>query len=103
MRLPANTNTLDFRAIAVHRNRETFIPRGEGRFEENDLSYVITKPEAINNLLSMGESAPRHSQCNGCRRRTCWSNDCQTARKDMNIKLIEKDKERQLYISNRLS
>ncbi|MBN3035425.1 MAG: Trk system potassium transporter TrkA [Bacteroidales bacterium] len=45
---------LDFRAVAVHRNGKTLIPRGNDRFLLNDLAYVITKPDGIAQLLKLG-------------------------------------------------
>ncbi|MCD4735566.1 MAG: Trk system potassium transporter TrkA [Bacteroidales bacterium] len=45
---------LDFRAVAIHRNSETIIPRGDDRFQANDLAYVITKPDGIAKLLKLG-------------------------------------------------
>ena len=45
---------LDFRAVAIHRNSETIIPKGDDRFLVNDLSYVVTKPGGINDLLKLG-------------------------------------------------
>lgn len=47
-------HNLDFRAIAIHRKSNTIIPRGSDRFQENDLAYVITRPEGINHLLQLG-------------------------------------------------
>lgn len=45
---------LDFRAVAIHRGSETIIPRGEDVFDENDLAYVVTKPNGIEYLLKLG-------------------------------------------------
>ncbi|MBN1340289.1 MAG: Trk system potassium transporter TrkA [Bacteroidales bacterium] len=45
---------LDFRAVAIHRNSRTIIPRGNDRFLTNDLAYVITKPDGIATLLKLG-------------------------------------------------
>jgi len=45
---------LDFRAVAIHRNSETIIPKGDDKFLVNDLSYVVTKPGGINDLLKLG-------------------------------------------------
>ena len=45
---------LDFRAIAILRDGKTIIPRGHDRFLENDMAYVITKPEGIQELLRLG-------------------------------------------------
>ncbi len=45
---------LNFRAIAIHRNSKTIIPRGNDVFKLNDLAYVITKPDGIETLLKLG-------------------------------------------------
>jgi trk system potassium uptake protein len=45
---------LDFRAVAIHRNSKTIIPRGSDTFEKNDLTYVVTKPGGIETLLKLG-------------------------------------------------
>jgi trk system potassium uptake protein len=45
---------LDFRAVAIHRRAQTIIPKGDDVFQENDLAYVITRPEAIDQLLKLG-------------------------------------------------
>lgn len=42
---------LDFRAVAIHRDRHTFIPRSNDIFMKGDLAYVITKPQAIEELI----------------------------------------------------
>ncbi len=43
----------DFRAVSIHRRAHTIIPKGDDRFHENDLAYVITKPRGINHLLEL--------------------------------------------------
>jgi trk system potassium uptake protein len=45
---------LDFRAVAIHRNSQTIIPKGHDKFLVNDLSYVITKPGGLKELLKLG-------------------------------------------------
>lgn len=45
---------LDFRAVAIHRNSKTIIPRGNDEFKANDMAYVITRPSGINTLLKLG-------------------------------------------------
>ena len=45
---------LNFRAVSIHRNGKTIIPNGNTYFRENDLAYVITKPEGIEMLLQLG-------------------------------------------------
>ena len=45
---------LDFRAVAIHRNSKTIIPRGNDEFKTNDLAYVVTRPEGIQTLMNLG-------------------------------------------------
>lgn len=45
---------LKFRAVAIHRDSETIIPKGEDFFQLNDLAYVVCKPDGIEELLKMG-------------------------------------------------
>ena len=52
--IAAENPQLSFRAVAIHRNSNTIIPRGNDAFETGDLAYVITKPEAIDQLLKLG-------------------------------------------------
>lgn len=47
-------DNLDFRAVAIHRRSETIIPKGDDVFLENDMAYVITKPDGIDQLLRLG-------------------------------------------------
>jgi len=86
---------LNFRAIAILRDSKAFIPRGNDKFMENDLAYVITKPEGITTLLELG-GKQRLTINNiiivgGGRigRRTA-----KKLGKNLNIKLIEYDKKR---------
>ncbi len=41
----------DYRTVAIIRNSETIIPRGNTIFRFNDLAYVITSPEGIKQLM----------------------------------------------------
>ncbi len=45
---------LDFRAVAIHRDSKTIIPRGHDAFKINDLAYVVTRPSGINTLMRLG-------------------------------------------------
>jgi trk system potassium uptake protein TrkA len=94
---------LDFRAVAVHRNRETFIPRGDDKFLANDLSYVITKPNAIEHLLKLGGKVQidiHNIMIIGGGR--VGRITAKRLEKDKNIKLIEKDKERCMVLTDYL-
>jgi trk system potassium uptake protein TrkA len=94
---------LDFRAVAIHRNGETLIPKGDDVFLEDDLSYVITKPEGIDALLDLGGKTRieiRDVMLVGGGRvgRT-------VARKlehQLNLKIIESNKDKALQLANQL-
>ncbi|MBN2747052.1 MAG: Trk system potassium transporter TrkA [Bacteroidales bacterium] len=45
---------LQFRAVAVHRKGKTIIPNGNNRFLSGDLAYIITKPEGMDQVLTLG-------------------------------------------------
>ena len=48
-----NYKHIDFRALAIHRRQNTFIPKADDVFLEGDLVYVITKPHAIRELMQL--------------------------------------------------
>jgi trk system potassium uptake protein TrkA len=94
---------LDFRAVAIHRNSKTIIPRGNDKFLENDLAYVITKPDGISNLLKLGGKQRIEIKdiliVGGGRigRKTA-----ERLEKNMNIKLVEMDRSRSQTLANDL-
>ncbi len=45
--------SLGFRAVAIHRNGKTIIPKGNDHFEENDLAYVISKPDWVEKVMEL--------------------------------------------------
>lgn len=45
------SNPTDFRAVAITRNTETIIPRGQDRFMVNDLVHVITNQSSVSEIL----------------------------------------------------
>jgi trk system potassium uptake protein len=101
--IASENKNLDFRAVAVHRNRKTFIPRGEDTFFSGDLAYVITKPAAIEHLLKLGGKV-QHDIHNvmiigGGR---VGRITAKRLEKEMNIKLIESDKERCMVLTDYL-
>ena len=49
---------LDFRTVAIHRGTKTFIPKGDNTFKENDLAYVVSKPEGFEKLLELSGKKP---------------------------------------------
>ncbi len=94
---------LDFRAVAIHRNNKTIIPKGDDMFKLNDLTYVITKPQGIDSLMRLGgkEIVDIHNVMivGGGRigRKTA-----QLLEHEMNVKLIEIDKDRAFSLIDQL-
>lgn len=94
---------LDFRAVAVHRGLETFLPTGDTKFSENDLVYVITKPEGMHDLMEMGGKKKMEVNnimlVGGGRVGKVISKRLE---KDLNIKLIEQDADRCMKLTDLL-
>jgi len=92
---------LDFRAIAIHRNSKTIIPRGDDKFMANDLAYVITKPDGIHKLLKLGGKQRIEIKdimiAGGGR---IGTKTALKLEKSMNIKLVEMEKERSQKLAN---
>jgi trk system potassium uptake protein TrkA len=94
---------LDFRAVAIHRNSKTIIPKGDDRFLENDLSYVVTKPGGIDDLLKLGGKQRidiRNVMIVGGGR--VGRTTAQKIEDKFNIKLFEIDKEKSRQLANML-
>jgi trk system potassium uptake protein TrkA len=94
---------LDFRAVAIHRNGETIIPKGDHVFRANDLAYVITKPEGIDALLNLGGKTRidiRNVMLVGGGRvgRTV----ARQLEHQLNLKIIEYNKDKALQLANQL-
>ncbi len=86
---------LDFRAVAIHRNNKTIIPKGDDVFKLNDLAYVITKPQGIDSLMHLGGKEIveiKNVMIVGGGR--IGRKTAQLLEREMNVKLIEMDKER---------
>lgn len=94
---------LDFRAVAIHRNGKTIIPKGDDNFRLNDLIYVITKTNAIDDLMQLGGKETREINnvmiVGGGRigRKTA-----QLLEREKNVKLIEIDKDRAFSLIDQL-
>lgn len=94
---------LAFRAIAIHRNNKTIIPKGDDEFKLNDLAYVITKPDGVEALLRLGGKEKldiRNVMIVGGGR--IGRKTARSIERNMNIKLIEIDKERCLSLIDQL-
>ncbi len=94
---------LDFRAVAIHRNSKTIIPKGDDQFLVNDLSYVVTKPGGIDDLLKLGGKQRidiRNVMIVGGGR--VGRTTAGKLENQLNIKLFEIDKEKSLQLASRL-
>jgi len=96
--------SLDFRAVAVHRNGKTIIPSGDTRFMIGDLAYIITKPEGIEQIMQMGgrqkETIKNMMIVGGGR---IGRNVALNLERELNIKLLEIDKDRCFELSDVLN
>ena len=94
---------LDFRAVAIHRDSKTIIPRGNDEFRINDLAYVVTKPAGIQTLMNLGGKEEFEINnvmiVGGGRigRKTAVRMD-----DGYNLKMIEIDRERSIQLSNEM-
>lgn len=95
---------LNFRAIAIHRDGVTIIPRGEDTFQGGDMVYVISKPAAMNELTQMsGKKKEQVSNVVIVGGGRVGKVIAMNIEEEINIKLIEKDHERCLALSNILN
>ena len=94
-----NYKSLDFRAVAIHRGEDTFIPDGDTVFLPNDFVYVITKPEGVDRLLKMGGKEDVEINnimlVGGGRVGKVIAKQLEN---DLNVKLIEQSKERSMKL-----
>lgn len=92
---------LKFRAVAIHRGDKTFIPDGDTVFLPKDFVYVITKPDGLDLLLNMAGTKDMEINSimiiGGGR---VGKVIAKTLESDLNIKMIEQDKERSIQLTN---
>ncbi len=95
---------LDYRAVAIHRRSETFIPRGEDVFCEGDMAYVIAKPKGVEHLLKLGGKKPFSiSNIMIVGGGTIGSQAAMRLEKKFNVKLFEADRERSEELTDMLN
>ena len=92
---------LHFRAVAIHRNSSTIIPKGNDSIMVNDMVYVITMEEGVDELKMLTgkqEITIENIMVVGGGRvgRTA----CKRLEKDLNIKLFEQDKEKCIQLTD---
>lgn len=95
--------TLKFRAVAILRNGETIIPKGSEKFHPNDLAYVISKPDGVDELMKIsGKSQIEIENIMVIGGGRVGRTACKQLEKEINIKLFEKDKEKCLSLTDYL-
>ena len=95
---------LPFRAVAIHRNSETIIPKGCDQFEVDDLAYVICKKEGIQHMLELSGKSKipiKNVMIIGGGR--IGRKTARLLENKLNMKLIEIDKDRCMHLTDNLS
>jgi trk system potassium uptake protein TrkA len=94
---------MGFRAVALHRKGKTIIPNGNTRFMLGDMAYIITKRDGIDQILKMSgrqkETIKNMMIVGGGR---IGRNVALNLEEEVNVKLIELDKERCYALSDLL-
>ena len=95
---------IEFRVAAIHRRQSTFIPQGEEVFQVSDMVYVVTKPHAINDIIKLSgkKQINVHNVMIVGGGRVGLIN-AKRLENELNIKILEMDKERCMDLTNYLS
>ena len=95
---------IDFRIAAIHRRQNTFIPQDDTVFQLADMVYVITKPHALKDILRL--SGKRQINIHNVMIVGGGRVGRITAKRlenELNIKILEKSKDRCVELTNNLS
>ena len=95
---------IEFLVAAIHRRQSTFIPQGDEVFQVSDMVYVVTKPHAIKDLIKLSGKKQIHVHnvmiVGGGRVGRITAKRLEN---ELNIKILEIDKERCIELTNHLS
>ena len=95
---------IEFRVAAIHRRQSTFVPQGDEVFQVADMVYVVTKPHAINDIIKLSGKKQINVHnvmiVGGGR---VGRITAKRLEKELNIKILEIDKERCMDLTNYLS
>ena len=95
---------IDFRIAAIHRRQTTFIPQDDTVFQIADMVYVVTKPHAIKDIIRLSGKKQIHIHkvmiVGGGRVGRITAKRLEN---DLDIKILEKDKNRCMDLTNYLS
>ena len=95
---------LEFRIAAIHRRQSTFIPQGEDMFQIGDMVYVVTKPHAVKDIIKL--SGKKKINIHNVMIVGGGRVGRITAKRlehELNIKVLESNKERCMDLTNYLS
>jgi trk system potassium uptake protein TrkA len=95
---------IDFRIAAIHRRQNTFIPQDDTVFQLADMVYVVTKPHALKDILRL--SGKRQINIHNVMIVGGGRVGRITAKRlenELNIKILEKSKDRCVELTNNLS
>ncbi|HOP04440.1 MAG TPA: Trk system potassium transporter TrkA [Tenuifilaceae bacterium] len=96
-----SNKSLDYRAVAIAREGETIIPRGNDQFKVNDLVYVISNQSAIKEMLEYSgkQNVEVHNLMvlGGSR---VGIRIAMELEKNVNVKIIEQDKDKSTRLAN---
>lgn len=96
-----DNKNLEFRAVAISREGETIIPRGNDQFKVNDLVYVITNQSGVKGMLEYSGKKNfevRNLMILGGGR--IGIRIASELEKDVNVKIIDQDKEESVWLAN---
>jgi trk system potassium uptake protein TrkA len=95
---------IDFRIAAIHRRQNTFIPQDDTVFQLADMVYVVTKPHAIKDIIRLSGKKQINIHnvmiVGGGRVGRITAKRLEN---ELNIKILEKSKERCTDLTNYLS
>jgi len=95
---------LEFRIAAIHRRQSTFIPQGEDVFQIGDMVYVVTKPHAVKDIIKLSGKKKINVHnvmiVGGGRVGRITAKRLEN---ELNIKVLENNKERCMDLTNYLS
>ncbi len=100
----SSTESHEYRAVAINRNNETIIPRGDNKFMAGDVVYVISNQAGAGDLLEYSGKKKFDIRnimiLGGSRIGMLTAKDLGTQH---NVKLIELDREKSYRLSNMLN
>ncbi len=104
LEIATETDTFDFRVVALHRNFRTIIPKGNDRFLPNDQVFVIVKPESNSVVLKLaGREEIKFDNIMILGGSKIGKRIAELLEDKMTVKLIESDEEKSLVLADSLA